>query len=247
MCCLPISLALAELWLKSRIICRFYLPKVLKYNGFDLDEKIHFWTLISFFLLIFAFHRYWIPDFGDDIYLKEHFSDVPVMKFFYDRYFTWQVGFAEVFTILLIKLPQIVWALVDSIIITISVELFIRITLKKRNLKYSFLVCLFVILIPLPMIHCSGWIMTTVAYIWTLLYLFPYALVSKKLLCNENVSVFDKIVSVILIFFAVVALQIVPIVFLSSILFFLYKIIYQDKKINRQNLYFLFVFVIFIK
>ena len=127
----------------------YYLPKVLKYNGFDLDEKIHFWTLISFFLLIFAFHRYWIPDFGDDIYLKEHFSDVPVMKFFYDRYFTWQVGFAEVFTILLIKLPQIVWALVDSVIITITVELFIRITLRKSNLRYSFLICLFVFLIPL--------------------------------------------------------------------------------------------------
>ena len=46
-----------------------------------------------------------------------------------------------------------------------------------------------------------------------------------------------------MIFFAVVALRIVRIVFLSSILFFLYKIIYQDKKINRQNLYFLFVFV----
>ena len=224
----------------------YFFPRLAHYSDFDQDQKIHFWTMVFFFIVIFYIHQGWNPNFGDEISLYKNYNSMLITEFLIKRYFTWQFGFAEIITIAFAKSPILVWRFFDSLVMTIIAELIIQITLQQGRRKYAFLPCLLLLLTPFAMINCSGWIMTTTAYVWPLLYFLPYILVSKLILTKKHVPVYLLIVSIIFTVPVTISLQLAPVVSLSSLLFICYELFLEDSHKQKVHYFFVVIFILSI-
>ena len=205
---------------------------VSAFNTFSEDEKIHVGTIFVFFLFLLLLHNYWIPNFGDDVAVKEALKERTFFEYIVQIFKTWQSRLMGLFSTLLINAPLDLWRLLDSIAMTVIAECVIQLTVPTGKRRYCFLLCMLILLIPSVVYNCSGWIMTTTTYVWPLALCLPTFVVMQRLLTGASVSLYGKIISIVLLVPALTELLLVPVVFCFSALILLYQMWKTKKERN---------------
>lgn len=125
--------------------------------------KINIWVIV--FLILFLAHFFLNIHTNDDIY----FSNIKLndlLPYLNMRYNVWTSRlFIEVILIVLLKLPSIVWFLLDSLVIELIMYCISYLFTKNRKTDQLLVISL-VLLYPLYEMSGAGWYATTLNYIW---------------------------------------------------------------------------------
>ncbi|MCR4924832.1 MAG: hypothetical protein K5917_00930 [Clostridiales bacterium] len=244
---------LASFGIFSFIICFFssialyLLSRLHKYKSFSKSQKIHFYTAISAFVLIFILHNFINPDFGDDIIWRKYLDQITLTEIIGFNFFTHQsriigtVGGA-IFT----WLHPIFWCFFDSLFMVIIIEEIIYIFMKDELKKYSFLVYLYVFLIPLRVYYCAGWEITTITYVWPLAFFLPCFMMVKKIFSGAEVCFYEFIVTLVFAAMGATELSLVPVLLVASIVFIMYQVFFRENHFCPINSYLLLLFLVAI-
>ena len=128
------------------------------------DKRIIY--LIVFFIIFFA-HFFLKVNSGDDVYFKTAMND-GFINFLTTRYNSWSSRLIiEVVLVFMLKLPKIIWMLLDSVMLALTVYSIDYLFTKRSNLEKLF-VAMIVLLYPLAELRSAGWYATTINYLWPL-------------------------------------------------------------------------------
>lgn len=115
-----------------------------------------------------------LPHINDDLVIEEgmNFVDITPHYIYYmvvSKYQDWSSRIIiNVVTLIMGKLPHIIWILVDTAMVVLAAVSISKLTAAKENIKTNcFILCM---ILTYPFLHMStaGWKATTITYFWTL-------------------------------------------------------------------------------
>src|SRR5574344_473260 len=189
------------------------------------------WFILFCFCLILAAIHIFKTVVADDL----SFSNVMitnVFDFFNVRYQTWSSRvFIELFLVYLAKHFWL-WKIIDICMYLLAYFSFNKIlSISKDDYKKKWLIVSLLLLYPFMDMSGAGWAASTMNYFWCFaLGLYAFIPV-KKILTNDKVKIYEYIISIIVLFYAVNQEQMACLVFGFAIVFMIYYI-YKNKKIN---------------
>ncbi len=128
------------------------------------DKKI---VYIIVFLIIFLYHFFLKVNSGDDVFFKTAMND-GFINFLTTRYNSWSSRLIiEIVLVFMLKLPKIIWMLIDSGMLVLTIYSIDYLFTKRSNLE-KLLVAMLVLLYPLSELRSAGWYATTINYLWPL-------------------------------------------------------------------------------
>ena len=128
------------------------------------DKKI---VYIIVFLIIFLSHFFLKVNSGDDVFFKTAMND-GFINFLTTRYNSWSSRLIiEIVLVFMLKLPKIIWMLIDSGMLVLTIYSIDYLFTKRSNLE-KLLVAILVLLYPLSELRSAGWYATTINYLWPL-------------------------------------------------------------------------------
>lgn len=182
------------------------------------------------FLLLVCTHLTFEFNLGDDIYFSQvDFSNI--FEWLGSRYNTWSSRlFIEFILVLLLKLPHIIWCLLNSFMIILVAHcisyLFTKNTFKDKLLSFL-LVCLY----PLSKVSGTGWYATTLNYLWPLaIGLFALIPIKNALIGKTESKTMRALYSLALIF-ACNQEQMCALIVGFYLVFIIY--LYKEKKFKK--------------
>jgi len=186
------------------------------------------------FLLLVCTHLTFELNLGDDIYFNQiDFSNI--IEWLGIRYNTWSSRlFIEFILVLLLKLPHIIWCLLNSfmiILITYCISyLFTKNTFKDKILSFL-LVCLY----PLSKVSGTGWYATTLNYLWPLAIGLFALIPIKNALIEKKESKSMQILYSLALIFACNQEQMCALILGFYLVFIIY--LYKEKKLNKYIIF----------
>lgn len=193
--------------------------------------------LFFYFLIALAFHLIFAQPFNDDFFFQEKAASATLFDFLKERYSTWTSRLLiETVLFLLFRINLIFWKFFDSLILTGIIYYIIKLSIPEQNKNLAFTAILYFLLVPLKMFNSAGWVTTTLTYTWPFFTFMPFLLISKKIIERRKVNSAFKIVSILLLFFAVNKEEILALCIGFSIFLF---IVYGHKgKIEKKDIAF---------
>lgn len=160
---------------------------------------------------------------GDDVYFISRPNSIFDINFFRMRFNSWSSRILiEFILVTLLKIPSIVWRVINPIVITLigySISfIFGQTQRSKTNWFIIFMMCMY----PFYQMSSVGWVTFSINYIWPLLFGLYSIVVFKKFLENKTVHFYEYLFS-ILLFIIATNQEILNIVFL---IFFISVFIY---------------------
>ncbi|MBR0496342.1 MAG: hypothetical protein IJJ71_09230 [Treponema sp.] len=222
------------------------LGRLFDYKKLDFDQKIHFWTMVACFFIIFVIHQYWDPNFGDDEFMTSVLDGRLFSQYVLSTIKTWQTRIVGLYTAKLVRLNPIIWRLLDSLCMVTIIEGIVQISLTGKNKKYAFSVCLLLGLIPVSIYKSAGWIMTTTTYVWPLAFLMPSFIIIKKEIIGKESRKYEYILSFILAAIGATELSLIPVILVASFLFIIYQIFLQKNNYSKPSKYIVAIFILSI-
>ena len=153
------------------------------------------------FVLVVIAHLVFHAEIADDI----SFSSIPLNELFTwlsTRYETWSSRvLIELVLVVSLKLPVIVWALINSFMLFL-LAYSISYLFTKNGVREKFIVLFSVFLFPMVLMSEAGWYATTINYIWPLaLGVFSCIPIKKKLM-QEPIKLWMYPIYVVSLLFA---------------------------------------------
>ncbi len=218
------------------------------YKRFNNIQKIHFWTIITFFCFIFFMHHFINPNFGDDAneIITNALDNSLLSQYMLSAIKTWQTRILGLYTVLLVRLPTELWRILNSICIIVITEGIIQITIPKEKQIYSFIPCLLILLIPSHVYNCAGWIMTTTTYVWPLAFLMPSFIVIKKELKEQKSNIFEYTTAFVMAVLGDTELCLIPVFFIANLVFLVYQGYLKNKKLSMPSKFLIILFCLSI-
>lgn len=219
------------------------ISRLKEYGAFEQNQKIHFWTSVTFFFILYAVHQFFYPS-GDDTAVSAVWDTSLLSQFILDVMRLWQTRILGLFTPVLVRLPLDIWRFLDSVCMTAVAEGIVRLSLKKENRAHAFLIYLMVLLVPLSVYNSSGWVMTTTTYVWPLACSMPGFVIIKRDLTHEESTPYEYAVSFVLSAIGVTELSLVPVFFFASLIFLVYQGGVEKRRPSMPSAYIIAVFVL---
>lgn len=203
----------------------------------NMKAHSYFIYLFFYFLIAFAFHLIFAQPFNDDFFFQEKAASTTLFDFLKERYATWTSRLLiETVLFLLFRTNLIFWKFFDSLILTGIIYYIIKLSIPEQNKNLAFTAILYFLLVPLKMFNSAGWVTTTLTYTWPFLTFMPFLLISKALIERRKVNCALKVISILLLFFAVNKEEILALCIGCSIFLF---IVYSHKgKIEKKDVVF---------
>lgn len=206
----------------------------------SLDNLIHYGSLLTFAILLGINHLRFHFD-VDDLYYQTRFSETPFLQVLSEMYGdTTPCVLIHALVGAFVHLDPIVWRLFDTLVMTLCVEMVLRLFVPKNRMRYAPLFVAFAILIPKATFCNTGWCATTLNYLWpATASMFLYYFL-KRFLEGKRLSRFVYAITVPLLLFACNSIQ-------SAVLCFCITLtmtgwmIYQAKSCRKVDSYLYFV------
>ncbi len=176
---------------------------------------------------------------GDDVYFYYRPNSIVDLVFFRMRYFSWSSRILiEFILVALLKLPSIVWRVLNPIVITLIGYSISYIFGQTQRRKTNWLIVFLMFMYPFYQMSSVGWVTFSINYIWPLLFGLYSVVIFKKILLRKAIHLYEYFFS-ILLFVVAINQEILNIVFL---LFFLSSFIYL--KIRKENHWYINIILI---
>lgn len=196
-------------------------------------------ALIIFFILILFVH-FFMGFFRDDV----SYHNYVITSIFDYMQFRWNTNSSRIIIdavlVILTKYNMFIWAILDSIIFTAAVYYIIKLINKNGNNRIVYLGVLLFLIYPFVDMSGSGWMATTVNYLWT----FSLGVVAFAPLINEsygeNTNLITYSVSILSLIFATNHIQAALLILGFSVIYLLNSLI-QGKKINAYNIFIILI------
>ena len=134
---------------------------------------------------------------------------------------------------LLVKVPYVVWKIVNSILMSMQLLFLNRIFNKEKENFYLYIIGCCTFLFPYSQENSAGWCFTTVTYYWPIIASIISFYYVKKILNNDKLSLFQNIIFFISILYASDD-ELGSIFLLTSVIFIFIGSYIENKKLNRK-------------
>ena len=194
-----------------------------------LNNKILSMSLI--FLLLLSIHAVFKVNFNDDVWFKNIIGTEykNIFEYIPIRYNTWSSRLViESILIYLLACPNIIWCVMDSLIIMLIIY---SIDYLFKNNKNYMLIFLIILLYPLHEMKSAGWYATTLNYLWPLaLGLFSLIPIKNKIIEKKEKRYMYPLY-ILSIIFACNQEQMCAVILSFYIIFDIY--LYKKGKLNK--------------
>ena len=199
------------------------MKKIINY----LQHNKH--IIIYIILFCFMIYRHInIPlGVGDDIWFLEK-SKMDLFDYTLWRIETWTSrNIIEFVMLIMLNLSKWVWITLDSIMFVLILHSIRKIVCFKKNKDFliTILIALVIVCFPFNLFSEAGWYATTLNYVWPLafgLYSLSYLM---RIFVNEKVNIFQKIIMIIGLIYAINQEQMCALIFGFYTLFIVYNLI----------------------
>lgn len=194
------------------------------------NKFVFFCALI--FLIIFCEHFFMNYSIGDDGWFTEY-GKMNLLDYLSFRYTSWTSRLViESVLVTMLKLPRIVFMVINSCMFVLMYYSSIRITNTEKNEKALILLFVLYITFPIKYFGSAGWYATMINYSWPLgLGLYCLYLICKSCI-HEKLSMFQKVVFFPAYIYAVNQEQLCALIFGFTFVLIIYTY-FKEKKINR--------------
>ncbi len=191
-----------------------------------------YYPCILFIIYIIFIHSRMLTTYGDDIWFA-NFKGKPLLDIMINRYMNWTSRFIlDTCLFIFNGLNKYIWFIIDIfmwILCYIEINKMIN---KENKTKLSLILALIIILYPTIDMGSSGWVTTTIVYIWPLaLGLYAFNKLSK-IYNNNKLKIYEIILFVISLIVASNQEQVC--LLLAGFTFvFLVDTYYKKKEVNK--------------
>lgn len=189
------------------------------------------------FFFLFLFLHHFMNYSGDDIWFKKELTNKSILEFLQFRYNNWSSRLLiETVLVITVRNSIHIWRFLDSLLYTLTVYYMIDFVNPKKRKSLVILGLSLALMYPYLEMSDAGWAATTLNYSWCFAgAIFSFIPIIKKYR-KENVSIFNYILSILGLLYAVNQEQVCALVFGINILFILNSII-KKEKINKYSIF----------
>lgn len=169
---------------------------------------------------------------GDDAFAIRILEQTGFYEWISIRYNIWTSRIIiDVIMIILLECKYVIWKIFNIAMFILLPYSINRIFNDKNDLKFKWLICIITLLIPAACYGGAGWAVTSINYMWPLIFGILACIPIKKNFKNEKMTIVEKVLSVLFIIIASNNEQ------MAGILAILYGItlIYNLIKKNKNN------------
>lgn len=178
---------------------------------------------------------------GDDKYFITVLKDTSLFDWLTNRYNTWSSRvILEGIMVTLLYFGHNVWKIFNIAVFLILPYALKKLFNDKNDIKFNWLICISTFLIPASCYGDAGWVATSMNYMWPLAFGVLACVPIKKNLNNQNLTVLEKIITIISIIIASNQEQ------MAGILTIIYTITIIYNLIKKKNNMWIIVFEILI-
>ena len=200
-------------------------------NPINKIYKSKYFPFIVLFFVIFFLHLYMAPNIMDDTYFGAVLDNSTLTDWLHSRYNVWSSRLLmETFLVAFLHINIIWWKIADSLIIVLLGYSLSKLFIKKDFRKNNWLITILIVLFPLELLSSSGWLTTTINYLWPLTMGLFALIPIKKILNNERISKIGYILYPLALIYGVNQEQMALVIFAICVLTFIYQL--TQKKFN---------------
>lgn len=130
-------------------------------------------TLVLFMCLVYLFFLSWhlLVEIGnsDDAGFMLALNNQDLISYLINRYNTWSSRIViEGVLVLILKLPSIIWRLLNPLMFVLAYYSILKIANVKNNFIINLFLSVFMCIMPFSIYSSAGWVTTTINYVWPL-------------------------------------------------------------------------------
>lgn len=177
-----------------------------------IKEKWNYLPFVILGIVLLYFHFHIETNYGDDVVFRETAltSGFKLFSWLHERYQTWTSRtFIEMFLMIMVSLPQIIWKVLDALMMTIiSVFMAKNFCKEEYEIQKNWITAGLCCTVDIGILKEAGWIATTVNYIWPLAFGLVSVYSIKKICLNKNIRFFEYLIYSVCLLAAVSSEQI---------------------------------------
>lgn len=200
-----------------------------------MKKKIFFKSIFLFFLLIFCLSPICGDDWGN--YIEGSRGIYKSITEAIGMYFSWEGRFISRVLINILTYHKILWNIINSLVITISIYLIIKLINPKKKIIYLLTPLIFLLMNMFTFSQTVTWVAGNITYLFVipLLLLYYYFVFNDK----KQVIVFSILNIIMTMFVEHMAIVLI----LSNIFFIIYRYI-KNKKTSKELVLYLVLSII---
>ena len=199
---------------------------------------------ILFFIGVFILHLFFYFSNDDINYFNTILNDMSLGKYIVMRYNTWTSRIIIESVLVIVSRYVYLWRLIDSLVIVLLIYSINKLCFKKSNLWNVSFVMLVFLIYPLIDLTGAGFASCTINYLWVLSFMLFSFLPYRSIIYKEKINKKIYLFSVLALMYACNQEQCVCIIFIISLIMFVFSI--KNKFDYRYSLVSLIISVISI-
>ena len=196
--------------------------------------KSEYFPFLIMFFVVFTIHLFVNVGLGDDASFIKVLDKYNIFDWSIFRYNNWSSrNVIEALMVILLKLPTIIWRLLDSLFLTsiaFSISKLFNDS-KNNHRKFDWIIIMLVLIYPFYKMNEAGWYATTINYLWPFAFLLLSFYPIKYYFNNKKTNVFSKIFFVFPLLVSANQEQMACIIFCFYFIFNIY--LFSKKKYSK--------------
>jgi len=141
---------------------------------------------------------------ADDYFFRANPDGIFDWAFLRGRYFNWSSRLMiEFFVVVFLKMPPIIWRILNPVILGLLGIAVSRLFLEKTNRSANWFIVFLLFIYPYREMLSAGWVTISINYLWPLTFGLLSLVTLKKILVNKKITLIEYILSGLLLLFAV--------------------------------------------
>lgn len=214
-------------------------------NKEKLEKKLlYYLPFVVLLILELCIHSRIDTNWGDDLWFTNvaQKNDFNLLSWLYERYQVWSSRtLIEAVLMIIVQLPRIIWAIVDSCMITLSAIFLVKnIGEQGKHRQLGCVIPMLIFLMPYTQVNSAGWIATTVNYMWPLACGIVAIYPIRKYIENKKLNGFEYIFYTVCLLFSANSEQMCFILIMVYVTCCIYYIINNKKLFLAGGKYIIF-------
>jgi len=203
-----------------------------------MKKKIFYIGIFLFFILLFFLSPICGDDWGN--YIEGSRGIYKSITEAVGMYFSWEGRFISRVLINILTYHKVLWNIVNSLVITSTIYLIIKLINPKKKIIYILTILIFILMNVFTFSQVIPWIAGNITYLFVIpLLLLYYYYIFKNIKDNKLIIVFSILNLIMTMFVEHMAI----ILIFSNILFIVYRFI-KNKKIDKELILYLIISII---
>lgn len=188
------------------------------------------WSYVVFAVILLAAHAFMVPGEKDDLWYMPMTATYSLPEYLAWRYQSWTSRLGpEAILIYMVHWNPWIWRICNVLHLLLLMYALSKLVIWENRTKYSWAVMLLLMVIPLGILHSSGWQTETMNYLWPIAC-GAYALLPlRRWHDNETIRPWEYVTFTLACIFACFQEQMLAILLCGYLVYGIY--LYQERKI----------------